>query len=149
MTPFDFPTLSKELYSAVLSDVMDDLGLTQQAMRPFIRPVDDTLVLMGRVRTGLFVDTYSVRAGENPYEFEIALLDDLKPQEVPVLLLQRSDQSHCSVGRAADDGVQSARSGRMCDGRFGQGPASNQKARIPGISRRHRSSGYQGTGSDD
>lgn len=82
---FDFKQLSKELYSAVLSDVMDDLGLTSQAMRPFIRPVDDQLVMMGRVRTGLFVDTYSVREGENPYAVEIALLDDLKPGEVPVL----------------------------------------------------------------
>lgn len=82
---FDFKQLSKELYSAVLSDVMDDLGLTSQAMRPFVRPVDDQLVMMGRVRTGLFVDTYSVREGENPYAVEIALLDDLKPGEVPVL----------------------------------------------------------------
>ncbi|MHC8320908.1 RraA family protein [Pseudomonas sp. GB2N2] len=82
---FDFKQLSKELYSAVLSDVMDDLGLTSQAMRPFLRPVDDQLVMMGRVRTGLFVDTYSVREGENPYAVEIALLDDLKPGEVPVL----------------------------------------------------------------
>ena len=82
---FDFNRLSQELYSAVLSDVMDELGLPNQAMRPFVRPVDETLVLMGRARTGLFAETYTVREGENPYEIEIALLDDLKTGDVAVL----------------------------------------------------------------
>ena len=54
-------------------------------MRPFVRPVDDKLVLMGRARTGLFAETYAVRDGHNPYELEIALLDDLKPDDVSVL----------------------------------------------------------------
>ena len=82
---FDFKQLSAVLYAAVLSDVMDESGLMHQAMKPFIRPVDDSLVMMGRARTGLFVETYSVRPGENPYELEIALLDDIKPEDVCVL----------------------------------------------------------------
>lgn len=82
---FDFKQLSAELYSAVLSDVLDEFGLMKQAMRPFIRPVDDSLVMMGRARTGLFADTYGVREGENPYTVEIELLDDLKPGDVAVL----------------------------------------------------------------
>lgn len=81
----DFRELSKTLYAAVLSDTLDSIGLPNQAMRPFIRPLDDTLVLMGRARTGLFAETYSVRDGENPYEIEIALIDDLKPGDVAVL----------------------------------------------------------------
>ena len=81
----DFNNLSKILYSAVLSDVMDEFGLTNQAMRPFVRPIDESLVLMGRARTGLFAATYSITDGENPYEIEIALLDDLKPDDVCVL----------------------------------------------------------------
>ena len=82
---FDFQRLKGELYTAVLSDVMDEFGLMNQAMRPFIRPVDDALVMIGRARTGLFAETYAVRDGENPYEIEIALLDDLKPDDVTVL----------------------------------------------------------------
>jgi 4-hydroxy-4-methyl-2-oxoglutarate aldolase len=81
----DFRQLSQVLYSAVLSDVMDEFGLPNQAMRPFVRPLDESLVLMGRARTGLFASTYSVREGENPYEIEIALLDDLKPGDICVL----------------------------------------------------------------
>jgi 4-hydroxy-4-methyl-2-oxoglutarate aldolase len=73
------------LSAAVLSDVMDGLGLTGQAMKPFVRPLDEQLVLVGRARTGLYMPVYSVRKGENPYEIEIALVDDLKPGEVAVL----------------------------------------------------------------
>ena len=76
--------LAAQLYTAVLSDVLDEFGYMNQAMRPFIRPTDDGLSMMGRARTGLYMDTYSVRDGENPYEVEIALVDDLKPGDIPV-----------------------------------------------------------------
>lgn len=82
---FDFNRLKSELYSAVLSDVMDEFGLMKQAMRPFVRPADEALVMMGKARTGLFAETYAVRRGENPYEVEIALLDDLGTDDVTVL----------------------------------------------------------------
>lgn len=82
---FDFKQLSTELYSAVLSDVLDEFGFMKQAMRPFVRPADESLVMMGRARTGLFSDTYGVREGENPYKIEIELLDDLKPGDITVL----------------------------------------------------------------
>lgn len=82
---FDYPQLASELYAAVLSDVLDELGLRRQAMKPFVRPLDETLVLMGRVRTGRFVLDDEIREGENPYELEMALLDDLQPGDVPVL----------------------------------------------------------------
>jgi regulator of RNase E activity RraA len=81
----DFNALKKDLYAAVLSDVLDSFGLMNQAMRPFIRPLDDAQVLFGRARTGLYMNAYSVAEGENPYEVEIALVDDLKPGDVAVL----------------------------------------------------------------
>jgi len=73
------------LSAAVLSDVMDSLGLRDRAMRPFVRPLDESLVLVGRARTGLYMPVYEAREGDNPYEVEIALVDDLKPGEVAVL----------------------------------------------------------------
>ena len=77
--------IRETLYSAALSDVLDELGYPKQAMRPFIRPLDETLVLVGRARTGVYVNTYSHEEGENPYELEIKLIDDLKEGEVAVL----------------------------------------------------------------
>jgi len=79
------PDQFRDLSAAVLSDVMDVLGLMNQAMQPFVRPLDENLVLAGRARTGLYMLSYEVREGENPYEVEIALVDDLKPGDVPVL----------------------------------------------------------------
>jgi 4-hydroxy-4-methyl-2-oxoglutarate aldolase len=74
-----------KLYAAVLSDVLDGLGLTAQAMRPFVRPLDESLVLFGRARTGLYMPRYHVEPGRNPYEVEIALVDDLREGDVAVL----------------------------------------------------------------
>ncbi|MBC7704175.1 MAG: RraA family protein [Rhodoferax sp.] len=79
------PQQLQTLSAAVLSDVMDTLGLRQRAMKPFVRPLDDGLLLVGRARTGLYMPNYQLREGENPYEVEIALVDDLKPDEVVVL----------------------------------------------------------------
>ena len=75
----------RALSAALLSDVMDSLGLARRAMRPFVRPLDDARVLVGRARTGLYMPAYALRDGENPYEVEIALVDDLQPGEVVVL----------------------------------------------------------------
>ena len=83
------PTIQNALQSlntAVLSDTLDSLELMQQAMKPFMRPLDDTLQLIGRARTGLYMPVYAApAAGENPYEVEIALVDDLAPGDIVVL----------------------------------------------------------------
>jgi len=81
----DLEFLRGILYSAVLSDVLDDFGYTRQALPPYVRPLDDSLKMVGYARTGLFTNTYEVLEGENPYEIEIALIDDLKPNDVAVL----------------------------------------------------------------
>src|SRR5258705_11229701 len=40
--------------------------------------------MVGRARTAAFMEVYHHHAGTNPYELEIALIDNLKPGEVPV-----------------------------------------------------------------
>ena len=77
--------LRRLLYTPVLSDVLDSVGLMRQAVRPFVRPLDEALVLFGRVRTGRYVATDTIVPGANPYALEMDLIDDLKPGEVPVL----------------------------------------------------------------
>ena len=79
------PEQLKPLSAAILSDIVDSLGLKRRAMRPFVRPLDEAQVMVGRARTGLYMPAYALRDGENPYEIEIALIDDLQPQEVVVL----------------------------------------------------------------
>jgi regulator of RNase E activity RraA len=76
--------IRQTLYTAVLSDVLDGLGFRDQAMPPSIRPLDENLVLAGFARTGLYREVFREVDGENPYELEIALIDDLKPDDVAV-----------------------------------------------------------------
>src|SRR5690348_4360904 len=77
--------LRRLLYTPVLSDVLDSFGLMHQALRPFVRPLDESLVLLGRVRTGRYEATDTVPPGHNPYALEMDLIDGLHLGEVPVL----------------------------------------------------------------
>ena len=72
-------------FCAMISDVLDGLGHTKQALAPFMRPLDDALVMVGRARTMLYADVYA-RPGpdENHYALEIGLVDDLKPGDIVV-----------------------------------------------------------------
>jgi regulator of RNase E activity RraA len=77
--------LARVLYASVVSDTLDSLGLRAQALRPFVRPLDDSLVLFGRARTGRYEPTGLPPDGHNPYELEMDLVDSLRPGEVVVL----------------------------------------------------------------
>lgn len=72
------------LFAALLSDVLDGMGLWRQALPASIRPLDEALVMLGRARTAAYFEVYSHTDGENPYELEIALVDSLQPGEIPV-----------------------------------------------------------------
>jgi 4-hydroxy-4-methyl-2-oxoglutarate aldolase len=74
----------EELYVALLSDVLDELGRTEQALPAHIRPVDPKRRLAGFARTGLYRDVYAADPTRNPYELEIALVDDLKSNDIAI-----------------------------------------------------------------
>jgi len=77
--------LRARLYTPVVSDVLDGFGLMRQALKPFVRPLDDGLVLFGRARTGRYVVLDRPSTADNPYELEMDLIDSLRPNEVAVL----------------------------------------------------------------
>ena len=79
-----YADLKRVLYTAVLSDILDALGMPDQAMRPFLRPIDEAQTLMGHARTGRFVEVTD-DDGIDPYGLEIELIDDLASGDVPVL----------------------------------------------------------------
>jgi 4-hydroxy-4-methyl-2-oxoglutarate aldolase len=81
----DLAELKGRLYAAVLSDVLDELGHPDQAVKPFVRPLDEASVLCGFARTGLYMKRYHLPEGHNPYALEMDLIDSLKPGEIPVL----------------------------------------------------------------
>src|SRR5690349_19581446 len=85
-SPADFVgAIARRLYTAVLSDVLDELGYRRQAFPPSIRPLDDALTLVGFARTGFYREVCQTLPDENPYELEIELIDSLRPRDVVVL----------------------------------------------------------------
>lgn len=82
----------RELYTGVISDVLDSLRYREHAMKPHVRPLDESLVICGPARTALYMEVFHVGKGKNPYELEIALIDDLKPGEVAVMGCPRGDR---------------------------------------------------------
>src|ERR1700704_1217638 len=81
--------LHRLLYTPVVSDVLDGFGLMSQVLRPFVRPLDESLVLLGQARTGRYeratMPSIMPSPGHNPYELEMDLIDSLRPGEVAVL----------------------------------------------------------------
>ena len=78
-----FQLMEESLYTGLVCDVMDDLGCRYQAMNANIRPLDENRVLAGRAKTILAVDVYEIV--DEPYKMEIAALDSVKEDEVPVV----------------------------------------------------------------
>ena len=89
---YTLASIRESLFTAVLSDCLDSVGLRNQALPSRIRPLDDTKVMCGRARTAAFIETHHVEAGSNPYELEIALIDSLMPDDIPVFACANSLQ---------------------------------------------------------
>lgn len=78
-------TMRQDFFSALLSDVLDELGYRNQALPSRIRPLDERLKMVGRARTMIYADIYAQPGpDENPHAGEIKLIDSLAPDEVVV-----------------------------------------------------------------
>lgn len=84
MTAQSIAALRATMFSALLSDCLDQAGFRRQAMPSRIRPLDEAQILVGRARTGAYMEVYHVEEGVNPYDLEIELIDTLKTDEIPV-----------------------------------------------------------------
>lgn len=70
------------LYTAVVADMLDEVGYEHQTMRPEVRPLRPDLILAGRTRTFLWRHIYELE--EIPVGKAIPALDSLKPNDVVV-----------------------------------------------------------------
>lgn len=78
----------RHLYTAVVSDALDQAGARNQAMAEHIRPVHSRTTVAGWARTIACSDVY--HATPDPYAIEIEAVDSLQPGEVAVIGTQRS-----------------------------------------------------------
>lgn len=84
-----FSFIKKELFTAVVGDVMDKLNLRRQFLPPTIRPLEKTMCVVGRAMPVLEADVFTEVIGESanslmakPFGLMFRALDDLKPHEV-------------------------------------------------------------------
>lgn len=78
----------KNLYTAVVSDSLDQLGVRTQAMREYLRPIHSRCTCAGWARTIACSDVY--HTPEDPYSIEIEAVDSLLPGEIAVVGTQKS-----------------------------------------------------------
>lgn len=84
-----FDLVHRELFTAVVGDIMDTMGLHKQFLPPAIKSLRDDMVMVGRAMTVLEADVFSnqVEGSANslmakPFGLMLEALDDLKPGEV-------------------------------------------------------------------
>jgi regulator of RNase E activity RraA len=82
-----FHIIRKELYTAVVGDIMDKLGLLHQFLPPQIMPLNDSAFVIGRAMPVLEADVFGAEGNENPvlnkpFGLMLEALDDLKKNEV-------------------------------------------------------------------
>ena|SRR5690606_19331378 len=64
-----FAQMKERLFSAVISDALDQVGVRDRVMRADLRPLDPSMVICGRAFTILSADVYE--KNRDPYEMEI------------------------------------------------------------------------------
>lgn len=72
--------LKDQLYVAVISDVLDQLGYKNQATRITFHAYTGISKLIGRCKTTLWADMYDVDT--NPYELELKAVDSCQPGDI-------------------------------------------------------------------
>lgn len=84
-----FSLARRELFTAVVGDAMDKLGLLHQFLPPRIKPLRDDMVVIGRAMPVLEADVFSESKPQSnnammkePFGLMLKALDDLKPNEV-------------------------------------------------------------------
>jgi len=78
-----FADMEQNLYTAVVSDSLDELGYRDQAMRENLRPLFPASRFAGWARTITCVDVYHI--APDPYAIEIESVDSILPGEVVVV----------------------------------------------------------------
>lgn len=91
--PITLDMIRETLYTAVICDALDSLGLRRQSPRIPIKPMTGFEKLVGRAKTTLWADMY--HTDPKPYELELIAVDSCQPDDVMV----------CAAGGSMQSGV--------------------------------------------
>jgi regulator of RNase E activity RraA len=78
--------IRRDLFTAVVGDVLDQMGYLHQFLPPYLQPLRDDMVLIGRAMTVQHRDLsdLSQEESQSPFGLMLEALDDIKPGEVYV-----------------------------------------------------------------
>ncbi|RIJ45752.1 RraA family protein [Maribellus luteus] len=98
-----FKFIREELYTAVVGDIMDKMGMQRQFLPPQIRPLKEEMFIVGRAMTVLEADCFEELSPDSknplmnkPFGLMLEALDDIKPNEV--YICSGSSPSYALVG---------------------------------------------------
>lgn len=84
-----FQLIKEELFTAVIGDIMDKMGLQNQFLPPEIRPMNDNMLICGRAMPVLEADCFEEISPQSinpimrkPFGLMLEALDDIRPGEV-------------------------------------------------------------------
>lgn len=86
-----FEHIEKNLYTAVVSDSLDEIGYRDQAMRKDFRPLDPDFKCAGWARTIQCQDVFEIP--DDPYGLEIEAIDSLLLGEIAVVSTGDSERN--------------------------------------------------------
>jgi 4-hydroxy-4-methyl-2-oxoglutarate aldolase len=89
--PITLAMMRQSLYSAVVCDALDSIGLRGQSPRRALAPFSGEGVLVGRCKTTLWADVF--HNVPNPYELELRAVDTCGPDSVFVAAAHGSTRS--------------------------------------------------------
>jgi regulator of RNase E activity RraA len=85
--------IRERLYSAVISDALDSVGLTSQSPRVSLLPITGVNKLVGRCKTTLWADMW--HKDPRPYALELQAVDTCRPDEILI----------CAAGGSMRSGI--------------------------------------------
>jgi regulator of RNase E activity RraA len=85
--------VTERLSTAVVSDILDDLGHRDHVLDPAIRPLGDAAVIAGWANPFLIAEVDEIPA--DPYTGEIAAMDEIAPADVVLIAAGGSARAAC------------------------------------------------------
>ena len=75
-----FALITRELYTPVVGDILDDLGFTRQFLPQPIQPMREAMKLAGRAMPAVMIDVFGKQ--KKPFGLLTEALDQLQPGEI-------------------------------------------------------------------
>jgi 4-hydroxy-4-methyl-2-oxoglutarate aldolase len=87
----DFNLIEEKLTSSIISDVLDGMGIRDNALDMRIRPIHDEMKFVGIASTMLMADQYDFN--KDTFSLQFKAIDSLKPGEVMIVCSNCSDRA--------------------------------------------------------